>query len=249
MTGEGSRVRFRPTFWATVAVIPALILLVILGVWQVQRMQWKQGLIDDMRSRMDAPAIELPADGAELDTLRFRRVELGGEFLHDRAMHRLARTHEGRRGFDLITPMRLPDGRTVLIDRGWLPIRLRRDGEMPEALRVDGPVSIEGVIRRGGWDGAGWLRPANDPAGNEWLWMDLPRMTQHAELRDAVTGLYVQSIDPAAAGRFPIAERPRVNLPQNHLGYAVTWFGLALALLAIYVIFHLRRETPGGETA
>ncbi|SDG54180.1 surfeit locus 1 family protein [Limimonas halophila] len=246
MTGEPGRVRFRPTFWATVAVVPALILLLGLGGWQVQRMQWKQDLIADMRARMDGPAIELPGPGAAWKTVRFRRVELTGEFLHDRALHRLAQTHRGARGFDLITPMRLSDGRTVLVDRGWLPIRMREDGGVPERVRVDGPVTIEGIVRRGGWPGASWLRPANDPAGNEWLWMDLPRMAQQAGLSDPVTHLYVESVAPAASGRFPIAERPRVTLPQNHLGYAITWFGLAAGLLAIYVIFHCRRE-PSGE--
>jgi len=245
MRRDSGRLRFRPSFWATVAVVPALILLVGLGVWQVQRMQWKQGLIDDMRTRMDAAPIALPAEGADLDEVRFRRVEITGEFQHAAAMHRLARTHKGRRGFDLITPMRLTDGRTVLVDRGWLPIRMHREGGLPEAVRVDGTVTIEGIVRRGGWPGAAWLRPANDPAGNEWLWMDLPRMAEHAGLSRPVTHLYVESLTPAAEGRFPIAERPRVNLPQNHLGYAITWFGLAAGLLVIYVVFHCRRESPG----
>ena len=74
---------FRPYFWLSVCALPALIILILLGSWQVQRLNWKTGLIDEYRARALAPAIALPDADISLDNFRFQRLALTGRFLND----------------------------------------------------------------------------------------------------------------------------------------------------------------------
>lgn len=242
------RRRFRPTLWATVAVVPALAVLLALGVWQLQRLQWKNALIEEMQGRMQAPAIALPAPIRDPGALRFRRVEITGRFLHERELHRVARSARNTRGLFVITPMALRDGRRVLVNRGWVPVQRRDRASRPGSL-VDGEVTVEGIVRLGGWRGVDWLRPANDPQANEWLWMDLERMARSAGLENAVTDVYIDLAAGETPGTYPIGGQTRVNLRNDHLEYALTWFALALALLVIYVAFHLHRREDAREGA
>jgi len=245
------RRRFRPRLWTTVATLPVLALLMGLGVWQLQRLEWKNNLIAEMEARMDPPAMALPDPLPDkLDNLRFRRVELTGRFHHDRELYRKARPLKNTRGAYVITPMTLGDGRQLLVNRGWVPLTKLDPAERPDS-RPEGEITIDAIVRRGGWDGFAWLRPANDPAENTWLWMDLPRMTEAAGLSAPVTRIYVDAVKGATPGsQWPIGGQTRVNLRNDHLNYALTWFALAFGLAVIYVLFHLRREpstdTPGA---
>src|ERR1051326_8167134 len=113
---------FRPTFWPTVFTVPAVLLMLGLGVWQIGRLQWKEGLIAERTERTTAPAIPLPEDGANLANAEYRHVSLTGEFLHDKEMFLGARSLNGNPGYHLVTPFRLPNNRVVLVDRGWIPL-------------------------------------------------------------------------------------------------------------------------------
>ena len=243
MTAPARR-RFRPRLWTTVATLPALALLIGLGVWQLQRLEWKNTLIAEMTARMDPPAMALPKPlPDDLDALRFQRVELTGRYHHDRELYRRAQPLRNTRGAHVITPLTLTDGRTVLVNRGWVPLDTLEPAKRPES-QPQGRVTLDAIVRFGGWDGMSWLRPANDPAANSWLWMDLDRMAQAAEVPEATTRLYVDAVKGANPGRWPIGGQTRVNLRNAHLNYALTWFALAFGLAVIYVLFHLRREPP-----
>ncbi|NBP73229.1 MAG: SURF1 family protein [Alphaproteobacteria bacterium] len=120
MTAE--RAPFRLNFWMTVCAIPALMLLVGLGVWQLQRLEWKEAIIAERAERRAAAPIALAEVADEnWKDLEHRRVTLRGRFLHDREMLVWNKVRHGQTGFDLITPLRLENGGTVLVQRGWVP--------------------------------------------------------------------------------------------------------------------------------
>lgn len=246
MSGSARR-RFRPTLWATIAVIPVLAVLIGLGVWQLQRLEWKNQLVAEMQDRMTAPAIELPQPIDQPRILRFRRASLTGQFLHDHEFYRAAQTYGRKRGWDVITPMRLGGGRTILVNRGWVPTEKKPAESRPESL-VEGTVTIEGIVRLGGWQGMDFVRPENDPAGNVWVWMDLDRMAETAGLDRVVTEVYVDAAEGQTAGAYPIGGQTRVNLRNEHLEYALTWFMLAAGLLAIYFLYHWRPVRDDKDT-
>ena len=106
-----------------------------------------------------------------------------------------------------------------------------------------GRVTVTGVLRRGGWAGLEMFRPENDPASRLYNWPDLAAMAAQADLERAVVTLYLAAEpDDGAGAAYPVAAPVAVELRNDHLQYALTWFALALALVVIYVVYHLRPE-------
>ena len=238
--------RFRPRFWPSVVTLAMLAALLGLGTWQLQRLAWKEALIAEMQARTAAAPMPLPRDLGD-PALAYRRVVLRGAFLHEGELYLGARTHKGKAGFHVVTPLRLEDGRTVLVDRGWVPPERKAPASRAEG-QAPGMLSLEGVIRRGGWGGMEAFRPENQPGDKLWLWLDLPAMAARAGLSDAVTAVYVAAGPAANPGGYPIGGQTRVDLANNHLQYAITWYTLAAALIVIYLLHQSRpTESPDGN--
>lgn len=250
--------RFRFRFWPSLTTALALAMLVAMGGWQLERLAWKRALIADVGARMASPAVALPPPPVDTAALRYRPIRLRGRFRHDRELYLEARSHQGRAGLHLVTPLELDDGRVVLVDRGWVPPGRRRP-ETRAAGQVAGNVTLTATLRTGGWQGYDFLRPENDPAGNAWVWMDLPRMADSlrlegahlggADLGDIERGYYLVAGAAPNPGGLPIGRAPGVELPNNHLGYAITWYALAFVLLVIYLLHQSRPEPEHGEEA
>jgi surfeit locus 1 family protein len=108
-------------------------------------------------------------------------------------------------------------------------------------------VTVDGIVRLPA--GPGWFTPDNDPAGNMWFWADLPAMADHAGLAGEVAPLYLEAGLPGAAAEatgtaepvYPIGGQTRVRLRNDHLQYAITWYGLAVTLVIIYIAYHRRK--------
>ncbi|MGH6931192.1 MAG: SURF1 family protein [Dongiaceae bacterium] len=240
--------RFRPTLWPTLFTVPALIVLVGLGIWQLERLQWKVALIAERTARTTAEPIPLPAAGAalsaaELADLDYRHASATGEFLHDRELLLAARTMAGAVGYQVVTPLRLPNGGVLLINRGWVPDKFK-DAALRAEGQVTGMVTIDGAIRAPAQQH--WLQPDNDPARNVWFWADLPAMAAAAGVGDRLVPIFLEAGPAANPGGYPIGGQSHVNLPNDHLQYAITWFSLALALAVIYLVYHRR---AGGHGA
>lgn len=241
------RRRFQPTLAATLVALPALLVLLGLGVWQLQRLAWKESLIAERTAALAAPAVELPANAEARGDLEFHIVRVSGRFLHDHELHVGSKTWKGRVGFHIVTPFELTDGRVVLVDRGWVPPALRASAAR-KADRPEGLLSLEAILRGAGWKGSSWFQPENDPAANYWLWIDSAAMLAQAGVSPdrAITGFYLQLVGPSEDGGYPARPAPVVELRNDHLQYAITWFALAGVLLVIYLLFHLRPADAEG---
>ena len=222
-----------------------VLLLVGLGAWQLQRMEWKAGLIADLAARNSRPPVDLPRVITDPKAWEFTPVRLRGEFLHDRELFVSARVYKDQVGSHIITPFVLVDGRTVLVNRGWVP-GARRAPETRLPGQVAGEVTVEGQLRVGGWSGYDMFRPANSPAKNQWLWMDLPAMAASAGVENALPSLYIVAGVAENPGGLPIGGATQLELSNNHFGYAMTWFALAIALLVIYGIHQSRPKDVEG---
>ena len=233
-----SKLRFRPTLWPTLFSVPVFIVLVGLCIWQVQRLHWKEGLIAERESRVAAEPIALPAVGVDPAGLDYRRVRLEGSFLHDKELYLGARSMNGNPGYQILTPFALADGGLVLVDRGWVPIE-RKAPESRAEGQVAGPQTVEGIVRLP--PGQAWMQPDNEPGKNMWFFVDLPAMATvaGAQIR---TDLYVDAGPAENPGKYPVGGQTRIEIPNDHLQYAITWGLLALALAVIYVLYHLKLE-------
>jgi surfeit locus 1 family protein len=235
--------KFRPTFWPTVFTLPAVLVMVGLSIWQVQRLHWKEGEIAERVSRTTSAPVALPPIGAALAESEFRRVAGSGVFDHDHEFYLAARSQNGNVGYWIMTPFKFTGGDTVLINRGWVPENKKLPAARAEG-QVSGEVTIDGVIRLP--QQKTWFQPENEPQKNIWFYID-PTQMAAADGLAVRTDLYLDAGPAPNPGGFPIGGQTRINLPNDHLQYAITWALLALALAAIYVIYHLKPVSERKE--
>jgi surfeit locus 1 family protein len=221
---------------AVAASLAALAVLLALGTWQVQRLQWKEALIATIDSRIHSAPVPLDdalAAGAPLADLEYTPVTLEGTFVHAAERHFFA-TWKGASGFFVYTPLLRADGGHVFVNRGFVPYDRKDPATRPESL-VEGQVAVTGLLRAPLTEKPSAILPDNDPAGNMFYWKDLEAMEASSGLPAdaAVMGVFVDADATPNAGWLPIGGVTIVDLPNNHLQYAVTWYGLAAALAAV----------------
>ena len=228
--------KFRPFLWLTVVTLPALLILIGLGSWQLQRLQWKNDLISSFEARSAADAIPIPAANANLDNLEFRNLALYGVFQHDKETFLTGRTYEGNAGFHVVTPLLLEDGRIILVNRGWVSEDYR-DPAKRTFSQITGQTSVIGILRRPGVKG--FFVPENEPENGFWFTLVPGEINQHLGLGDAaIDQFYADALRTSDVVTLPIAARTKLNLRNAHLSYAMTWYGIALALIGVYLAFH-----------
>ena len=238
LSGMGFR---RPSLWLSLIALAVFCVLVGLGYWQLQRLNAKTALTERIVERVAAPAIGLPpalslADPAAVFALEYRRVRVSGVFHHDKELHWHRPSKDGAAGYRVITPLERPDGSFVLVSRGWVPPD-RLDPDTRPDGQVTGPVVIEGVARLP--EAAGWMAPANDPDRNTWFVLDIDRMAGHVGVAPAFP-LYVEAGDAPNPGGLPVGGQTEVEIRNRHLEYVVTWWGLAAALVLVFIAYHRR---------
>lgn len=227
----------------TLTVIAAIALVAAtgfaaLGIWQVERLVWKNALITAVTERSTAapvPATEFWA-GFTPDTDEYRHVSATGAFDPPAEVLVQAVTDYGG-GFWVITPLRLDSGQIILINRGFIPPDRRDPAAHPAPT---GPVTINGLLRASEPDG-GFLR-ANDPAANRWFSRDVAAIATARELSNTAP-FFVDADRGADPAAYPIGGLTVLSFSNNHLIYALTWFALALMMLAAfgYVLWDDRR--------
>lgn len=237
---DGRR-RFRPGAVLTLVTLAAVIVLLSLGTWQARRLAWKTALIETIVTRTAEPAVPVEQALADPAANDFRHVSARGHYRHDLAFAMGMAAQRGEVGARLVTPLVLAGGQVVLVERGWLPERLL-PAATPGSVEPAGEVVLDGVARWHGADAAGLFTPDNRPGQRRWYWYDLPGL--RAVLDQDIAPLVLVLGRPDGPGDLPVPLPVRADLPNNHLGYAITWYGLAMALVAVYVAFGFKR---GGE--
>lgn len=241
---------FRPRFWPTVFTLPALALLLGLGLWQLERMQWTAALIEEVRTRGAAPAVALPADQrTRLADVVFRPVKVTGRYDFDSELFLLNQVRAGKPGLRLITPLaRTGDGGLILVDRGWVS-QERREPESRPGSQPGGDVTIVGIALVP--EPPGWRTPANNPAENEWYFMDLMEMSEAVGIWPAAEYYIFATAEspagdaPSPAGNkvaWPMVNEWKIAISNDHLSYAIVCFFLSAGLVIGWVALHLRRR-------
>ena len=239
----GSRVRFALLF---VLFAGALAVLVGLGTWQVQRLAWKEALLATIDARIHADPLPLDEVASRYPEIEYVPVTATGRFDHAAERH-VFTTWEGESGYDVFTPLLLGENRAVLVNRGFVPFD-RKDPATRADGQVGGEVTVTGLARRGLAEKPSWVVPDNDPAKNVFYWKDVRAMRETSGLDPAIDVLpfVVDAGDAVNPGGLPVGGTTLIDLPNNHLQYAVTWYGLALALCGVfgYRLWSLRKRTP-----
>ncbi len=230
-------------------IVPSLMTLVMLpvliglGNWQMNRKVWKEDLIAKLASRPKAEPVTLQTALEQFITTgeaEYVRVRVTGTFDHGNERHLYAPEDAGL-GWEIYTPLVPEDGApAVFVNRGWVPDAFK-DASKRAPGQISGPVEITGLARAGHIKGP--FTAENDAKGNSWYWRDFTGMQQGLRLgRDRALSPF--SIDaeaePANPGGWPKGGTTFVQ-PNRHLEYAVTWYGTALTLIGVFLVFARQR--------
>ena len=232
---------FKPTLWPTVVTLLLLVLMTGLGLWQLERADWKQALVDtnEGRSRLSPIALR---PGAEIsDEVQYRRVFARGYYDMEHQLLLDNKTYQGHAGYHVLTPLRLAESdAVVLVNRGWVPLGKSR-AELPELPGTDGEVLVDAIIK---------LPPMKlfrladvDEANTGW-----PKVVQQIEMGELEQLLGV-TLEPLTLLLDKDDEFGFIRdwkavygvTVDKHRAYAVQWFTLAAVLLLIYISVNSKR--------
>ena len=226
-----------------IAALIALAILIGLGTWQIERKTWKEDLITRIVRQTQAAPVA-PPGAAEWDPARdeFRHVRVAGRFLNGKEtlVHGLAAGETPGRalqGYYVLTPFVRDGGGVVLINRGFVPTELKAQSDRRDGL-IEGPTTVTGILRAS--EPRGLFVPEPDPARGEWFNRDIAGIASARGLTDVALYLIEADSTPGQT-TWPRGGQLRVDLPNNHLQYAFTWFSLAACLIAVYSVFAWRR--------
>jgi surfeit locus 1 family protein len=224
---------------ATLVAFLGIGILVGLGVWQIDRKLWKEDLIAKLNDRLTKHPESLPSRGdwpqLKQANDEFRRVSFQATFLPAKAAlvytaGSALRPDVQGAGYWVFSPARLDNGSVIAINRGFLPFEHKDDAARPPSGA--GAINVVGVMR---WpEKPGLFTPAADPKGNIWYLRD-PAAMAAANGWNVTAPFYIDQEGPVPPNGGPKPGQLKVNLPNNHLQYAITWFGLALGLAGVYL--------------
>ena len=238
---------FRPGRASTVATLLVLPLLLSLGFWQLDRARQKAGLQAAFAERSRQPPVALAAIDPVDPGNHYRPVTASGRYDARRQLLLDNQLRAGQPGYHVLTPLRLPDGAAILVNRGWLPLKGDRQ-TLPDIAVGDEAVQVRG-----------WLaQPSNpglrlgDGAGADARWPRVVPFVDYARLSAVLDYALLSTIlllEPEAPEGYERDWRPRFGEygPERHRGYAVQWFALAATLVILYLAINFRRSSPARD--
>jgi surfeit locus 1 family protein len=220
--------RLRLLLWPGMMAAAMLAVLLGLGTWQVQRLHWKRALLAQIAHAEAAPAAPMPRDPEP-----FTKVQVTGRLRGDLSASYGAEVRDTaagpQLGTALIVPLELEDGDDVLVERGWIPEQRARAIALP-----NGDVTVEGYVRPG--DTPGLFSARDNPATRQFYTLDPAAMGAALGL-PRVAPFILVAMGPTPPERYPDPAKHLPQPPNNHLSYAITWYGLAVALVVIFVLW------------
>lgn len=239
---------FRARPGLIVATSIALVILCSLGIWQLQRLEWKTALIAQITERLAADPIAFDdalARAKAGENMEYQPVFLSGVYAHD-LESAVFGTYDGAPGVYVFTPLDAPAPATggrrfVYVNRGFEPQKVRgeaqrREGDVASEVRVEG--LWRRAERRSGFEK--WLAPKDQPQDNLYFIRDPAVLAARHSIE--VPPFYIDSFGRENAAPWPKGGTTRVDIPNRHFEYALTWFGLAAALLGVFLVFSIRRD-------
>lgn len=236
MSARAATPRGPAALLALVFGFAALLVLLALGTWQMQRLAWKEELNATIHARIASAPHSLEDVQTRLVTtgdVEYWPVRAEGVFRHEGERHFFA-THKGQSGYFVYTPLALARGGLVLVNRGFVPFERKEASTRPQG-QVEGPVAVTGLARGRLAGKPSFVVPDNDLAKNVFYWKDLPAMaaTSGVGSPDDYLPFFIDADEAPNPGGLPVGGVTILDLPNNHLQYAITWYGLALALLGV----------------
>lgn len=246
---SSARLRSAGLIWPLLLALPALALLLGLGTWQMRRLAWKEGLIAQITARVHEPPVPLAEiEKQPADAIEYARVKVRGTFRHEDEQLLWEPDPKQGPGYHVYTPLLLEDGRFILVNRGYVTEAVRAPSARAQG-QLAGPVEIVGLVR--GLARRGTFDPDRDAKTGAWYWRDFEGMTRAslgADASKAVRLFLDAEALPVNPGSWPQGGVTRLTLPNRHLEYALTWYGLAATLVVVLIAFVISRLRAPAST-
>jgi surfeit locus 1 family protein len=236
----------RSLFLPGLLSLGVLAMLITLGNWQMQRLSWKENLIETASKRVKETPQRLPASAEslslELQKEEYRPYIAEGRFLHQHevqvytVLSDAKGTYSGA-GYWVLTPLARADGSIVIINRGFVPLEKKEPASRSEG-QTEGVVRIIGLFRAP--EQTNYFTPANDPKRNAWYSKNPADIERAFGLKNVLPFLLDETRDHRA-GELPQPNETKLTFTNNHLGYALTWYGLACTLIGVFAAFAWQR--------
>jgi len=228
---------FRPYPGLTVACALLFAILCGLGIWQLERLQWKLALIATVNGHMASAPVSLDQIAAmKPDEAQYRRVTFKGQFDHSKEAY-IFTTDAGTAVYHVLTPFKTDNGKLLMVDRGEVP-----KDKLDPATRAQGnpagEVQITGVWRAP--DAPGLFTPPPDVGKRIWYARDLAAIAAADGLTLSAPVVIEADASPNPGG-WPKGGQTVVSFRNQHLSYAVTWFGLAIVLLGVWFSYNISK--------
>lgn len=218
--------------WFLVAIVG--IGFVRLGVWQLDRLQWRRELNATIEQRRDQPSVELGSlVGQDADALEYRVARATGSYDTSREAILYGRARNGQAGNHLLTPLLTDDGSVLWVDRGWVPLSMKEPGVL-DAQTPDGAVVVEGVLLP---PASADARPPSDTVKD----VNLTQLAGRVDGEAWPVYLLLREQDPPQGGPLPEPVPEPALSEGNHLSYAIQWFIFATIAVVGWALL-LRRE-------
>lgn len=224
----------------------ALGVLILLGTWQMQRLTWKENLIATVSARVKETPQLLPASAESL-SLNMQREEYRpyiaeGRFLHQHEVQIYTVLSDAKGSFSgagywVLTPLQRDDSSIVIVNRGFVPLE-KKDPVSRREGQPEGQVRITGLMRSP--EQTNFFTPANDPKRNAWYSRNPAEIERAFGLKN-VLPFMLDATGDYRAGQLPQPNETKVSFTNNHLGYALTWYGLACTLIGVFSAFAWQR--------
>lgn len=234
--------QFRVKFWPTAAAIFFMVVMVMLGNWQLSRAQEKEARQEQLNRLSQQPVISLPTTLIKLEDYQFRKVEVHGTYVPSHTIYLDNKINRGRAGYQVITPVKLGESSMhVLINRGWVAAGRTRS-ELPNIPTPSSRITVSGIANS---PTMRTLELSTETVSGQ-VWENL-----HLDRYRKTTGLTLQPLvilqeNDVKDGLVRQWSRPDSGASRN-LGYAFQWFSMALAVLILYLVLSVKRDPPKNE--
>jgi surfeit locus 1 family protein len=199
-----------------------------LGTWQLYRLQWKMELISEITFGLNST----PVKYSNSIKKNYQRVVSDGFYNFKDQIYLYSLNQKGKPGFDVITPFETFGKEIVLVNRGWIPKELK---ELPEINSIQGSTKVTGLLRK--IYKANIFKPNNDIKDNIWFSVNLKDMEKFTGKKFSNFIIYLEDFD----AKVPLPRKITVDVPNNHLKYAITWYSIAISILLYYLYFRKKK--------
>lgn len=237
--------RFRPSLLPTLAALALVPLFVTLGMWQLDRAEYKQALQNEYDVRIEQAPYRVTGQRVDPEAVRFRRVSAIGEYEPAREILVDNRVHQGQAGYHVVTPLRIQGSdMRVLVNRGWVPVG-------PDRQRrpiTPAPAGVQEVVGIAAVPHADHFTLGEPDTADGWqtVWQNLD-LARYASAVHFPVQAFVVLLDPQAEGGF-VRDWARLDTGiATHKGYAFQWFSLAVAVVVVYILVNLEKRTGRAQ--